>query len=94
MFKFLTLFAVLAALAIAQQPNPEQMKSELTAAGVSASGVSTISAFMESHKPGNGANHEQGKSQFDAMLATLSESDRSAFQKVMESKHPKGGPKH
>ncbi|EFP05543.1 hypothetical protein CRE_26971 [Caenorhabditis remanei] len=89
MLKLLSVFAVLAVLAFAK-PNPE-MKAEMTAAGVSAAGVSTISTFMESHKPQRGGNREAGKAEFDAMLATLTEADRAAFQKMMQSKHPKGG---
>uniref|UniRef100_A0A1I7UFY4 EF-hand domain-containing protein n=1 Tax=Caenorhabditis tropicalis TaxID=1561998 RepID=A0A1I7UFY4_9PELO len=67
------------------------MKSEMAAAGVSAAGVATISSFMESHKPQRGGNRDAGKAEFDAMLGTLTESDRSAFQKMMQNKHQKRG---
>ncbi|EGT39443.1 hypothetical protein CAEBREN_22362 [Caenorhabditis brenneri] len=89
MFKLFTVFAFVAAIASAHR-NPEQMKAEMTAAGVSAAGVTTITTFMESHKPQKGGSRETGKAEFDAMLATLSETDRSAFQKMMQNKHPKG----
>lgn len=69
------------------------MKSEMLAAGVSAAGVATISTFMETHKPQRGANRETGKAEFDAMLATLTVADRTAFQKVKQNKHHPEGKK-
>ncbi|CAP36376.2 Protein CBG19069 [Caenorhabditis briggsae] len=67
------------------------MKAEMAAAGVSAAGVTTISTFMESHKPQKGGNRAAGKAEFDAMLATLTEADRTAFQKMMQNKPPRIG---
>ncbi|ULT90458.1 hypothetical protein L3Y34_008653 [Caenorhabditis briggsae] len=90
MFKILSVLILLVALSCAHR-NPEQMKAEMAAAGVSAAGVTTISTFMESHKPQKGGNRAAGKAEFDAMLATLTEADRTAFQKMMQNKPPRIG---
>ncbi|PIC27853.1 hypothetical protein B9Z55_019977 [Caenorhabditis nigoni] len=90
MFKIFSVLILLVVLSCAHR-NPEQMKAEMAAAGVSAAGVTTISTFMEAHKPQKGGNRAAGKAEFDAMLATLTEADRAAFQKMMQNKPPRFG---
>lgn len=105
MFKIFLFFAVLTAFAMAHGPpsrkffctknqlnfpifsfSAEKIKSDLSAVGVSAAGIQTISSFMAANKPG-----PNGKAAFDAMLASLTEADRTAFQKLKKGGHPPNG---